>query len=138
MMILPIRQLMSAQNTHHIPVFDHVFGSFYLVISALYLILGFSCISGEKGGIWKLCGDLKKEIGGELSLNVATFQSCDVLTSRRPNIATLRSYDVHSMCQYLTKIRTRVSVGITSIRIRTRTKAGGIIKIIRIACHLLK
>ena len=35
---------MSAQNTNHIPAFDHVFGSFYLVISAfffaLYLILG--------------------------------------------------------------------------------------------------
>ena len=42
---------MSAKNTHHIPVFYHVFRSFHLVISAfiaLYLILGFSCISGEK------------------------------------------------------------------------------------------
>ena len=66
---------MSAQNTHHIPAFDHVFGLFHLVISAfivVYLILGFLCISGEKGGIWKLCGDLNKEIGGELSLNVVT------------------------------------------------------------------
>ena len=43
--------VMSAKNTHHIPVFYHVFNSFHLVISAfiaLYLILGFSCISGEK------------------------------------------------------------------------------------------
>ena len=63
--------MMSTQNTHHIPMFDHIFSSFYLVISAffaLYLILGFSCISIEKGGIWKLCGDLKKEIGGEISV----------------------------------------------------------------------
>ena len=46
--------VMSAQNTHHIPAFYHVFGSFHLVISvliALYLILDFLCISGEKGGI---------------------------------------------------------------------------------------
>ena len=72
--------VMSVQNTHHIPAFDGVFDSFYLVISAfivLYLILGFSCISSEKGGIWKLCGDLK-EIGGELSLNVAASQRRDV------------------------------------------------------------
>ena len=72
---------MSAQNTHHIPAFDHVFDSFYLVISvfiALYLILDFSCISGEKGNIWKLCGDLKKKIGGVLSLNVATLGHCKV------------------------------------------------------------
>ena len=65
---------MSAQNTHHIPAFYHVFGSFQLVISvfiALYMILDFLCISGEKGGIWRLCGDLKKEIG-EPSLNIAT------------------------------------------------------------------
>ena len=63
------------KNTHHILVFDRVFGSFHLVISAfivVYLILGFLCISSEKCSIWKLCGDLKKEIGGELSLNVAT------------------------------------------------------------------
>ena len=65
---------MSAQNTHHILAFYHVFGSFQLVISvfiALYMILDFLCISGEKGGIWRMCGDLKKEIG-EPSLNVAT------------------------------------------------------------------
>ena len=45
---------MSAQNTHHLPAFDHVFDSFHLVISvfiALYLTLDFLCISGEKGGI---------------------------------------------------------------------------------------
>ena len=45
---------MSAQNTHHIPACEHVFDSFHLVISAIivvYLILGFLCISGEKGGI---------------------------------------------------------------------------------------
>ena len=88
--------LMSAQNTQHIPAFYHVFNSFQLVISvfiALYLILGFLCISGEKGNIRRLCGDLKKEIG-ELSLNVAKFQLHDVLTLRRPNVITFRSYDV--------------------------------------------
>ena len=77
------RGVMSAQNTHHIPAFDHVFDSFHLVISAfivVYLILNILCISGEKGGIWKLCGDLKKEIGGELSLNIATFSLYDVST----------------------------------------------------------
>ena len=71
---------MTAQNTHHIPVFDHVFNSFHLVISAfivIYLTLGFLCISGKKSGIWKLCGDLK-EIGGELSLNVTTLKRRDV------------------------------------------------------------
>ena len=68
---------MSAQNTHYIPAFDRVFTSFHLLISAfivVYMILCFLCISGEKCGIWKLCGDLKKEIRGELSLNVATSQ----------------------------------------------------------------
>ena len=42
---------MNAQNTHHIPIFYHVFCSFHLVISVfivVYLILGFSCIAGEK------------------------------------------------------------------------------------------
>ena len=92
-------RVMSAQNTQHIPAFDQVFGSFYLIISAffffaLYPTLGFLCILGEKSGIWKLSGDLKKEIGGELSLNVTTFQRRDVLTLRRPNVETLRSYDV--------------------------------------------
>ena len=64
-----------SKNTHHILVFDHVFGSFHLVISAfivVYLILSFLCISSEKCSIWKLCGDLKKENGGVLSLNVPT------------------------------------------------------------------
>ena len=57
--------LRSTQNAHHIPMFYHVLGSFHLVISvfiALDLILGSLCISSEKGGIWRLCGDLK-EIG---------------------------------------------------------------------------
>ena len=70
---------MSAQNTHHIPVFDHIFSSFHIVINVLiveYLILGFLCLSGEKGGTWRLCGEVKKEIG-EPSLNVATFQRRD-------------------------------------------------------------
>ena len=72
---------MSAQNAHHIPAFDYVFISFHLVISVfivVYLILDFLCISGEKGEIWKLCGDLKKEIGGELNLKVSTLQRRDV------------------------------------------------------------
>ena len=50
------------------------------------------------------------------------------------------------MCQDLTRIRTRVCMGVTPIRIRTITKAGRIIRIIRtmdggiirIACHLPK
>ena len=57
--------MMSAQNTHHIPACEHVFGSFHLVISAVivvYLILSFLCISGEKCGIWRLFGDLKKRL----------------------------------------------------------------------------
>ena len=72
---------MSAQNTHHLPAFAHVISSFHLVISAfifIYLILGFLCILGEKCDIWKLCGDLKKEIGRELSRNVVTLRSYDV------------------------------------------------------------
>ena len=76
--------VISAQNTHHIPAFICVFGSFHLIISAfiiVYLILDFLCISDEKCGIWKLCGDLKKEIGGELSLNIATFSHRDIPTS---------------------------------------------------------
>ena len=54
---------MSAQNTHHIPAFDHIFGLFHLVISefiVVYLILFFLYISGENDGIWKLCGDLRR------------------------------------------------------------------------------
>ena len=38
------RSMMSAQKTHHILAFDHVFGSFHLVKSAfivVYLILDF-------------------------------------------------------------------------------------------------
>ena len=94
--------MMSAQKSHHIPVFDHVFGSFYLVISAfiaLYLILGFSCISGEKGSIWKMCGDLKKEIGGVLSLNIAMLG--------RPNVATLRLYDAQPTSANVTTFQRR-------------------------------
>ena len=71
---------MSSQNTHHIPAFDHVFGSFHLVISdfiVVFMILGFLYISGEKGNIWRLCGDMKKEIR-EPSLSVATFSRRDV------------------------------------------------------------
>ena len=71
---------MSAQNTHHIPAFDHVFYSFHLVISVfivVYLILDFFCISGEKYGICRLCGDVKKEIE-KPSLNVVTSQRHDV------------------------------------------------------------
>ena len=88
---------MSAINTHHIPAFDHVFGSFHLVISVfiiVYPILDFLCISGEKCGIWKLCGDLKKEIRGELSLNVATLQRRDIGASQCPNVVTLERRDV--------------------------------------------
>ena len=43
--------VMSAQKTHHIPAFYHVFSSFHIVISvfiAVYQILCFSCIPGEK------------------------------------------------------------------------------------------
>ena len=46
---------MSAQNTHDIPAFYHVFFTFHIVISVvltLYLILGFLCTLGEKGGSW--------------------------------------------------------------------------------------
>ena len=78
--------VMSAQNTHHIPVCEHVFGSFNLVISAVivaYLILDFLSISGEKCGIWRLCGYLKRRL-----------EESSASTSRCPNIATLRSYDV--------------------------------------------
>ena len=81
---------MSAQNTHHIPSFDHVFGSFHLVISAfivVYLILSFLCILGEKYGIWRLCGDVKKEIR-EPSLNVVTLRSYDMQPTSA-NVATL-------------------------------------------------
>ena len=56
--------VMSAQNTNHILVFYHIFSSFNLAISvliALYLILGFFCILGDKFGIWRLCGDLRTQ-----------------------------------------------------------------------------
>ena len=42
--------VMSAQNTHILPAFYHIFGSFHIIISvviAQYLILDFLCISGE-------------------------------------------------------------------------------------------
>ena len=57
------RGVMSAQNTHHIPVVYHVFGLFHTLISVfitLYLILGFLCIIGENDNIWRLCEGLKK------------------------------------------------------------------------------
>ena len=89
---------MNALNTHHIPVFDCVFGSFHLVISVfivIYLILGFLSISSEKCDIWKLCGDLKKKkTGGELSLNVVTFY-----------VATLRLYEVQPTSTHVTTLR---------------------------------
>ena len=71
---------MSAQNTHHIPACEHVFGSFHPVISAIifvYLILAFLCISGEKGGIWGLCRDLKRRLEESLA---STSEHHDVLT----------------------------------------------------------
>ena len=78
---------MSDQNTHHIPACEHVFSSFHSVISAVifvYLILGFLCISGEKGGIWRLCKDLKRRL-----------EESSASTSQRRDVVTLRSYDVH-------------------------------------------
>ena len=63
--------VMSAQNTHHMPACEHVFGSFHLVISVVivvYLILNLLCISSEKGGIWRLCGDLKRRLEESLAL----------------------------------------------------------------------
>ena len=77
---------MSAQNTHHIPTCKHIFSSFHLVISAVivvYLILSFLCILGEKSGIWRLCGDLKRRL-----------EESSASTLRHPNVVTLRSYDV--------------------------------------------
>ena len=71
---------MSAQNTHDILAFYHVFVSFHIVINVvitLYLILGFLCTSGEKGGIWRLCGELKKE-NRESNPNITTLRSDDV------------------------------------------------------------
>ena len=56
--------MMSVQNTHDIPAFYYVFVPFHIEISvviALYLIFCFLCTTSEEGGIWKLCGDLKKE-----------------------------------------------------------------------------
>ena len=52
---------MSAQNTHHIPMFDRVFGSFHLVISAfivVYMIFGFLCISSEKKEAFGSCVEI--------------------------------------------------------------------------------
>ena len=88
--------MMSAQNTHHIPAFYHAFGSLYLVISVLivvYMILGFLCILDEKGGIWRLCGDMKKDILGP-NLNVPTLKSYDV----QPFISQCRDV-VTSQCR---------------------------------------
>ena len=82
--------MMSAQNTHHIPACEHVFDSFHIVIRAVivvYLILDFLCTSGEKGGIWRLCGDLKRRLEESSAStsrhsNVAMFSRRDVPTSR--------------------------------------------------------
>ena len=85
--------VMNAQNTHHIPSVYHVFGTFHTLISvfiALYLILSYLCISGKNGGIWSMCGGLKKQIR-DSSPKVATFQHSNIITSRRLNVATLRS-----------------------------------------------
>ena len=77
---------MSAQNTHHIPVFDHVFSSFHLVISVFYrrisdtqLFLLFQ--------VKKVTFGSCVEIGRELSLNVSTLRSYDVLPIST-NVAT--------------------------------------------------
>ena len=62
--------VMSAQNIFHIPACEHVFESFHLVISVfivVYLILVFLCILGEKCGIWRLCGDLKRRLEESLA-----------------------------------------------------------------------
>ena len=67
------------------------------MVITLYLILDFLCTSGEKGGIWRLCRDLKKE-NGEPSPNVMTLRSDDVLvfispTSRRSNVRTFQHHE---------------------------------------------
>ena len=72
---------MSAQNTHLIPACEHVFGSFHVVIREViivYMILDFLCISGEQGGIWRLCGDLKRRLGES---SASTSQCFDIVTS---------------------------------------------------------
>ena len=73
---------MSAQNTHHIPAFYHVFDSFHLVsvFIALYLTLNFLCISGEKGGIWRLYESLEKK-NVEPSSNVAMLRLDNIPSS---------------------------------------------------------
>ena len=48
------------------------------MLIALYLILGFLCISSENGGVWRLCEGLKEYIE-DLSL-----------TSQRLNVVMLR------------------------------------------------
>ena len=58
------RGVMSVQNTHVIPVSLLCFSSILYInkcISALYLILGLLCITGEYGGFRKLLGDMKKK-----------------------------------------------------------------------------
>ena len=74
------------KKTHHIPTFYHVFDSFHSVISvfiALYLILGFLCISGEKSSILRLYESLEKK-NVEPSSNVATLRSDDIPSSISP------------------------------------------------------
>ena len=77
---------MSAQNTHDLPEFYHIFVSFHMVISViitLYMIFSFLCTSSEKGGIWMLYRDLKKE-NGEPSSNIVTLRLDVVLVFISP------------------------------------------------------
>ena len=101
--------VMSVQNTHHIRVCEHVFGSFHLVISAaivVYIILGFLCILGEKGGIRRLCGDLKRRL-----------QESSASTSRGSKVATLRSYDTQPTLANIAMLRRRDVIGTLPARI---------------------
>ena len=71
------------------------------------MILGFLYISSEKGGIWRLCGDLKKNIG-EPSPKVATLRSDDVPifispTSRRCDFTTSLGLNQQDFFRYKVK-----------------------------------
>ena len=119
---------MSAQNTHHIPAFDHVFGSFHLIVSALiviYLILSFLCISGEKGSTWRLCGDVKKKIG-EPSLNVVTLLRSYEMQPTSVNVATFQRRNVDgiqstSFLWYIKKKNDKNKGGSTRSKTKTTT-----------------